>query len=146
MKHLIRLTLGLGLVLAAAGCAGDDDGQAQEDAAVLQIRGTWSEPTLDSAPVRTSVFECPFKMPPDEYDDAGTFANGRVEAELEVEPGTWCVLSFIDVDTTDGGLKYVEGLDAVAYPPEGEKGHRVELTAGQTTALDLDYEVRQPSE
>lgn len=128
--------------IIASGCA-DDGGEPAEESAVLQIRGTWSNPTVDSAPVRTSVFECPFKMPPDEYDDAGTFANGEVEAELEVEPGTWCVLSFIDVDTSDGGLKYVEGLDAVAYPPDGQKGHEVELLPGQTTTLELIYEVRQ---
>ncbi len=150
MRASSRLATGLWLVFAAAtaplGCTGDDGGQSGTEEAVLQIRGTWSDPTVDSAPVRTSVFECPFKMPPDEYDDAGTFANTEVEAELELEPGTWCVLSFIDVDTTDGGLKYVEGLDAVAYPPEGERGHRVELVAGETTELDLVYEVRQTGE
>lgn len=156
-RSSVPLWLLLVLPFAGAGCGGDDDGGTGGDAdsdadadgdaggdadtGSLEVVGPWTDADTSGAPVNVAVFECPFTMPPSKFVQ-GSIEDGVARVLVPgLAPGPWCVLAYIDMDTTDG-LKPVNGVDAQAYPGEGQQSFEVAIAAGKTTTLEVTFEIR----
>jgi hypothetical protein len=142
---------------AAHGC-GDDDGgggdagtDTDTDAdgggtlGAIDLTGNWDGAIPDGATFKTAVFECPFTMPPTYSDLDGTINldTGDVHGLVEgIEPGTWCLMAYLDMDPDDG-LAPVAGLDAVnATGAENENGAiAVDVVAGEVVPIELVFEM-----
>jgi hypothetical protein len=136
---------------AAAGCDEGDDGGGDAapdgggDLGAIEVTGNWGGAIPEGATFKTAVFECPFTMPPinSDLDGVVDLDTGDVHGLVEgIEPGTWCLMAYIDMDPDDG-LAPVPGLDAVnATGGENENGAiEVAVEAGETTAVPLVFEV-----
>lgn len=134
MKNLLTW----GAVIAAAMAGGCGDEAETKTTGALEIVGTWDGELPGEFHPSAALFGCPFNMPPEATlggDIDGSTATIRGE---DIEPGAWCVLAFLDANRGDGVMP-INGLDWVAYPPEGGQSFPVEITAGETTKLEVVY-------
>jgi hypothetical protein len=151
----LALSCGLAALLAvgAAGC-GDDDaadgGDPSGDAGTtgaIELDGNWAGDKPDGVAFQVAVFACPFSMPPAYYNGgAGSIdlATGDVHDVIEdVLAGEWCVMAYVDMDTSDG-LMPVDGLDATTTTGlENASGAiPVEVVAGETTTVALTFAIQ----
>ncbi|MFO8074170.1 MAG: hypothetical protein R6V85_20100 [Polyangia bacterium] len=142
------------MVLLSALLAGCDDGGGEgEDGGTgdgtdqygaVEVSGAWDGAAPETAGFRVAIFECPFSMPPElfvegDYDPQ----SGQVQALApEVDPGQWCLMAYLDMDTEDG-LAPVDGLDAVNDTGQENASGAIpiEVRAGQTTSLELTFAI-----
>ncbi len=123
---------------------GDSDSDSDGDVGTLTVTGNWVGNAPNGSNLRVSVFECPFAMPP-EYFFEGTWDSdsGDVYASLDdVEAGDWCLMAYIDIDSSDG-LAPVDGLDAVNDIGSENSDGALEITVfgGETTTVDLVFAI-----
>ena len=160
-RILVVIAATLALACVAPCCSDDDDStdggsdgdtdsdsdadtDADGDTGTIAVTGNWDGSAPDGTGLRVSVFGCPFTMPPDYYFE-GTWdsSTGDVAASQDgVTPGEWCLMAYIDIDSTDG-LRPVDGTDAVnSTGDENEEGAiPITVTAGETTTVDLSFEL-----
>lgn len=147
------------LALAALSCSDDDDSNADggdadtdsdtdsdadADTGTVSVTGNWDGSAPEGSELRVSLFPCPFSMPP-EYYFTGTWDSGTGDVAASqdgVDPGEWCLMAYIDMDSTDG-LAPVDGTDPVnATGEENDEGTLpITVTAGETTTVDLEFAI-----
>ncbi len=136
----LAVVLGLGLALGACDDAGDEEPEAATTGS-LEIVGGWVGELPEGARPSVALFDCPFVMPP-RKTAGGTIAEDRATVQVtDLAPGEICVMAFLDADHGDGVMP-INGLDLVAYPPEGQQSFAVTIASGETTRLDVTYELR----
>ena len=122
----------------------DSDSDSDTDKGSIEVTGNWQGALPDGSNLRVSIFGCPFTMPPT-YFFEGTWdsTGGDVYAELDdIDPGDWCLMAYIDADSSDG-LAPVVGLDPMnATGDENSDGAiPIVIESGETTHVDLIFEI-----
>jgi|GEM_PF-7098812 len=148
MRSLSNLFLILLVLLSAAfqqGCGGEDETDTSE-LGTLEVSGEWAGELPENARLVLIVMECPFIMPP-QYDSIGEIVDGVASGSIEgVEPGEWCLQTYIDVDPEDGLMpKY--GYDITLVPEEeGDQSVAFEIEAGKITTVEVQFELVEDSD
>lgn len=155
-RWILVATMALGFVTVSCG---DDDGSefeavdagadlgadAPATTGTVEVSGIYDGTLPDGADLRVSLFECPLSMPPSFYFIGTVDPTSRAvsAAQTGVEPGTWCLMAYVDMDPTDG-LAPVVGVDPTNSTGEenNEGTLEIEVVAGQTTEVDLSFAVR----
>jgi len=126
-------------LLLCLGC--DDEEPAAPTTGSLEIVGSIVGEVPEGAKPSVALFGCPFQMPPT-TTAGGTITGDQVQGRVDdLAPGEICVLAFLDADRDDGVMP-INGLDLVAYPPEGQDAFPVQIVAGETTRLEVVFELR----
>jgi len=128
--------------LLAFGC-GDDNTTGDGPGSII-VQGSWDGDISEDASFKAAVTECPLLMPPT-YNGEETIDNETGEAFIQlddIEPGQWCVMAYIDMDTTDGLLPK-SGLDVINTGGNEKGGIPVEIISGETITLDIGFAIVQ---
>lgn len=156
----MALLVGLAF-LSSCGDEGDDSQSTQDVVAgdtqldldpalqnlgTVHVIGNYEGDYPENAEVAVVLFNCPFSMPPVAYATNPVEDGFPFETDLVyVPPGHYCVMAYLDMIPGDS-THPIPGVDADAFPAEGQSSIEVDVEAGKVTNLELSFEMSQETE